>query len=341
MYAGRPDPCGSSITGVPSPWRSTGNAIMAKTARRLGRGLNSLVSDLRTGTDDAPTTSPADQIVPSRATSPGAGPRAISNSLPIDAIEANPFQPRSTIAPEDVISLAESIRQSGIIQPIAVRPNGDTYQIIAGERRWLACKTIGLKSVPVIIRAANDEEMLELALVENLHREDLNPIDRASAYRNYCDRFGLKPENVAKRLGEDRTTVINYIRLLDLSVSIRRLLAGGSISMGHARALLGVDDEGRRLELAESVVANSLSVRALEDIVRREKKGKERGETPAVQRRARSAHIQDLERRLEESVATKVIIREGRRKGSGRIVIEYYSLDDFDRISAMLGLREE
>jgi ParB family chromosome partitioning protein len=182
--------------------------------------------------------------------------------------------------------------------------------------------------------------MLELALVENLEREDLNAIDRARAYRRFCTTFGLKADDVADRLGEDRSTVSNYLRLLDLSEPIRELVASDKLSMGHARCLLGITDEPRRMRLALSAAENGLSVRALEEIVRRERtRGGVAASAPAVPTaNQRSAHIHDIEARFERALKTKVVIHEGRRKASGRITIEYYSLDDFDRIAEMLGV---
>ena len=169
-------------------------------------------------------------------------------------------------------------------------------------------------------------------------------MDRARAYRQFCTHFGLKPEEVADRLGEDRSTVLNYLRLLDLAEPIRALVAAGKLSMGHARCLLGVENEVHRLRLAEAVAANELSVRAAEEIVRRGKAFLAAGATtmappPTVPRgRLRSAHLQDLEQRFERAVKTKVTIHEGRKRGSGRITIEYYTLDDFDRVASLLGV---
>jgi len=180
--------------------------------------------------------------------------------------------------------------------------------------------------------------MLELALIENIQRDDLNAIDRAKAYRRFCDAFGLSIEDVANRMGEDRSTVANYVRLLDLSNTIRAMVANGSLSMGHARCLLSVGDLDRRLTLAEAGVRNQLSVRALEDIVRREK-GKT-GHEPDKRTHVRtvSPHLTDMQRRFEEAVRTKVVLKEGKKKGSGRIVIEYHSLDEFDRLARQLGV---
>jgi len=257
----------------------------------------------------------------------------------IDSLEPNPFQPRSDADQSGIDSLADSIQRSGMLQPIAVRRHLGKLQIIAGERRWWAAKSLDMLEVPIIIRDATDEQMVELALIENIQREDLNAIDRAQAYRAFCARFGLKPDEVAERLGEDRSTVANYLRLLDLPGPIRDLVAAGEISMGHARCLLGVADEAKRWQLAESVVRNELSVRALEEIVRREKTRDREGDEPATKGKpARSPHLIDMQRKFEQAVRTKVTIREGRRKGSGRITIEYYSLDDFDRIAGALGV---
>ncbi len=317
---------------------------MSKSARRLGRGLNSLVSDLRVS---APTTEAtirrggaSEGIDTAEAEAVDLGP----NMLPITGLEPNPFQPRDNTSYEDITSLASSIEQSGLLQPVVVRYKSGRYEIIAGERRWRAAQSLGMTRIPVIIRDATDEQMLELALVENIQREDLNAIDRAKAYRRLCSRFGHKPDEIGVRLGEDRTTVVNYLRLLDLPELIQTLVGQSRLSMGHARCLLGVSDDTRRVRLAEAAADKQLSVRALEEIVRREKT--RRGESGPKEKegkreRGRSAHLHDLEQRFEDVVGTKVSIREGKRKGTGRIVIEYYSLDDFDRIAAILGVAAE
>jgi ParB family chromosome partitioning protein len=259
-----------------------------------------------------------------------------------EALYPNPFQPRRNTDDENIGSLADSIQQSGLLQPVSVRLENSRYEIIAGERRWLAARKLGMTEIPAIVRDASDEEMLELALIENIQREDLNAIDRARAYRRFCDEFAVRPEEVAQQLGEDRTTVVNYLRLLDLPSDIQGMVQQGKISMGHARCLLGLENAEQMHRLAEAVVANELSVRALEEIVRR-KKGP-RGTVREAQAREPSGpppHIRDLERHFEEALKTKVAIHEGRRKGSGRIVIEYYTLDDFDRIASSLGVRLE
>lgn len=336
---------------------------MSKTARRLGRGLDSLVSNLRPEPDPQ---SPLETQVINRTVPESIGTDASETGganvtigaamVATEALSPNPYQPRDVITDDDIVSISDSIRRHGLLQPIAVRvAAGGRYQIIAGERRWRAATSIGMTHVPVIVRQATDEQMLELALIENLQREDLNAMDRARAYRQFCTHFGLKPEEVADRLGEDRSTVQNYLRLLDLAEPIRAMVAAGKLSMGHARCLLGEVNEVHRLRLAEAIVANELSVRAVEEIVRRGKAYLGAGATgvaPAgadallksppgrgTQRgRLRSAHLQDLEQRFERAVKTKVTIHEGRKRGSGRITIEYYTLDDFDRIATKLGV---
>lgn len=317
---------------------------MSKVARRLGRGLDSLVSDLRA--DVTPdTAAPATRLskdVEKAEIFPRPGTLAPPTALPVDQLAPNPFQPRGHISEQDVSSLAKSIQRNGILQPIPVRRVGHEYQIIAGERRWTAAKQVGLVEVPVIVREATDEQMLELALIENLHREDLNAVDRAKAYRNFCGRFNLKPEELAERLGEDRTTVTNYLRLLDLPAGVRDLLAAGKLSMGHARCLLGVTEETRQCKLADAIVRNELSVRAAEEVVRQGRalleSAAQMTPSPLPPQRMVAPHIGDMQLRFEEALKTRVRIQEGKRKGSGRLVIEYYTLDDFDRIAERMGV---
>lgn len=315
---------------------------MSKPTKRLGRGLSALVTDLR-----PEVTTPAPAVLQEPA---GTGdvppakdaPQAEVRLLPTESLHPNPFQPRSNVLRENVDSLAASIRENGLLQPITVRLENGQYQIISGERRWWAVKSLDMPNIPAIVRPATDRQMLELALIENIQREDLNAIDRARAYRRYCAEFGLRPEEVATRLGEDRSTVVNYLRLLDLPQSIRAMVEVGTLSMGHARCLLGVADDERRHQLAEAIVANELSVRAVEEIVRRQRERRgDKTPTDKTPGQAYLAHVHDLEQRFEQAVKTKVTIKQGRRKGAGRIVIEYYSLDDFDRIASLLGVESE
>ncbi|MCH9002872.1 MAG: ParB/RepB/Spo0J family partition protein [Planctomycetes bacterium] len=313
---------------------------MSKSTKRLGRGLDSLVSHIADATrnvvPDTPVAAPISKR--SEASSVLQVDRGALMAT-IDSLQPNPFQPRDNTRVDTVVSLAKSIERNGILQPINVRPLGDRYQIIAGERRWRAALSLGLSHVPVIVRDASDEQMLELALIENIQREDLNAIDRARAYRRYCNTFGLRVEDVAERVGEDRSTVANYVRLLELPDEVQEMVAKGDIAMGHARCLLGIADSGRRIQLANAVVGNRLSVRALEELVRRERtRGSGEADTQGTTVRTVSPHLADMQRRFEETVRTKVVIKEGKRKGTGRIVIEYHSLDEFDRLASMLGV---
>ena len=318
---------------------------MSKSTRRLGRGLGSLISNLQVPDEKQVTqtlAAGADLTPPGAYRDPRASPPPHSRvaTISVEELEPNPFQPRRDASASEVKSLAASIESSGLIQPIVVRPWGNTYQIITGERRWWAAKLLERKTVPVVVREASDEQMLELALVENIQREDLNAIDRAEAYRRYCTRFGTSPEQIAKKTGEDRSTVLNYQRLLDLPGAIREEVAAGHLSMGHARCLLGVHDETRQAELAQAIVNHQLSVRAVEGIVRRERAqaSKEPASGGSCSPAKKSPHLSDIESRFEQALKTKVYIKESRHKHRGRIVIEYYSLDDFDRIATAMGV---
>lgn len=270
-----------------------------------------------------------------------------ARTVPLDALRPNRHQPRGAVDEEGCRALARSIATSGVIQPIVVRrtegvrPGDARFEIVAGERRWRAARLAGVTSVPVLVREATDEQMLELALVENIHREDLNAVDRALAYRRYCETFGLKADEVASRLGEDRTTVTNYIRLLELPEAVLSLLAGGAISMGHARALLGARSPEHRVELAEAAAEGGMSVRTLEALVRRGRSARKGGAGEGAGRGGAAGvpiHLKDLERRFEEVLGTKVTIQLGESRTAGRVVIEFFSVDDFERICLQVGV---
>lgn len=259
-----------------------------------------------------------------------------------DAVRPNPFQPRTEITDASIDALAESIRQSGLVQPITIRQVGPGYELIAGERRWRATQRAGLTEIQAIVRTATDEEMLEIALIENIFREDLNAIDRAQAYRRYCDQFALTAEQVAGRLGEDRTTVTNYLRLLELPESVQDMVRDGRLSMGHARALAGITDRHKLESTAQFACANCFSVRAIEELVRKERTAPQAAPSPApTAETAKRPHVRDLEQQFVRALGTKVEIQESRKKGAGRIVLHYFTLDDFDRIAERLGIRWE
>lgn len=295
---------------------------MQKGTKRLGRGLTSLLSATETSIAAQPTT-------------PAAG-----GALMIDVakVRPNPYQPRQDLKTEDMETLASSIRKSGLIQPIIVRPASEgSYEVIAGERRWRACEMAGLDQVPAIVRDATSQEMAELSLVENIFREDLNAIDRAAAYKRYCDEFDLNAEEVANRLGEDRTTVVNYIRLLDLPPKVKTWVAEGKLAMGHARCLLGIRPPGDLVQAARHAIDRDLSVRALENLVRQRTTARVDAAQPP-QSKEKRPQIRNLEEAFVRTLGTRVEITESKRKGSGKIVIHYCNLDDFDRIASQVGI---
>ncbi len=311
---------------------------MVKHDKRLGKGLSSLIS--RETVETALTTTLEADERGSPALAGRQGLEAVL--LRPQALEPNPFQPRKDMDAEGIASLAESLKQSGMLQPIVARRAGTRLEIIAGERRWRAAGQAGLDLVPVLIRPASDEQMVEMALVENLQRSDLNPIEKARAYRRLCDEFSLSPEEVGRRVGEDRSTVTNYLRLLDLPGEIAAMVSRGDISMGHARCLLAVDALDRQMQLARSVAKNELSVRALEEVVRRARTERAVApDAPAGRGKEKSAHVADLEGQFQRALGLKVRIEERRGKGRGRIVIDYNNLDEFDRVAAALGVQWE
>lgn len=248
-----------------------------------------------------------------------------------DLIDPNPFQPRTEFDPEALEELKNSIVEHGIIQPLTVRQKSNgRYELIAGERRLRASRLASLKSVPVyILDIRTDEEMLELAIIENIQRKDLNAIEVANGYRRLMEECHLTQDEVAKRVGKDRTTVTNLLRLLKLPDFLQEAIVSGQISMGHARAMLMVSDEDFLKELTDRIIREDLSVRAVERLVKAgpvpAKKEAKPAKTPG------SASVQDVERRLRTVLSTKVSVRE-KTKESGSITIEYFSLDELERI---------
>ena len=248
--------------------------------------------------------------------------------LPVDSLRAGPHQPRQAFDESKLEELANSIRESGVLQPVIVRSAGAGYEIVAGERRLRAARMAGRSELPAIIRNYSDDEVMVLSLVENVQRHDLNPIDKAQAYRRLTTRLSATQEDVAKRLGLDRSSVSNMMRLLDLPAEIQDLVRAGSMGMGHARALLPLGDEGRQLTMAERVVREGLSVRAVEEAVR-----STRDPRKAPKRRSqplKTPQVRALEDELRALLGTKVSIQD--RRGKGKITIEYYSNEDFEGV---------
>ena len=286
----------------------------------LGRGLSAIL--------ESPETD-----ITSRDISGNYVVGAIAN-MPLEKIEVNPFQPRNQFDDVALQELADSIKIQGIIQPVTVRKMGyDKYQLISGERRFRAAKRAGLKEIPTYIRVANDQQMLEMALIENIHRKDLNPLDIAISYQRLIEECKITQEHLSERVGKDRSTVTNYIRLLKLPPVIQIALKDEVISMGHARALINVDDENRRLSILNNIIKNNLSVRQVEKLV------KDNIELPAGPAVKKTIILPEkyniLTGKLSDHLNTKVDIKRN-NKGKGSVVIQFSSDDDLERIMSIL-----
>src|SRR5438270_6188077 len=290
-------------------------AKMAKTG--LGKGLAALI-----GTRPAPVPQEVD-------------PGESVHHVRLATIVPSPLQPRKNFAPEALQELVDSIRQHGIIQPLIVRRVDGRHELIAGERRWRAAQEIGLAEVPVIVRTASDLEVLEISLIENLQRTDVNPIEEAQGYSRLAEEFGMKQEEIAQKVGRSRAAVANAMRLLDLDPQIQTWVAQDLLSVGHAKVLLGVKAAEEQLRLAETVLRRNSSVRQTERLIARHLGGwKKRRRTTTIP--VTSATIADLQDKLRQHLGTNVAIQHGPKRG--RIEIEYYGDDDLQRILNIVGL---
>ncbi len=295
---------------------------MTKLQRKgLGRGLGALLPD-----------KPEDQAEADHKK------EVLSTELPLESIETNPFQPRTTFDQEALQELAESIRVQGIIQPITVREIGEgKYQLISGERRLQASKLASLKSIPAYIRTADDQQMLEMALIENIQRENLNALEIALSYQRLMQECNLKQEELGDRVGKNRTTVNNYLRLLKLPAKVQAGLLDKSLSMGHARALLGLDDERAMEKLYDRVVEEQLSVRKVEDLVRAFGELKEAPKVPRKPSEVRK-ELLDLQERMAGWFGTKVLIKAD-ANSKGEVKIPFKTKEELDQI--LLKLKKE
>ncbi|HEY4329150.1 MAG TPA: ParB/RepB/Spo0J family partition protein, partial [Phycisphaerae bacterium] len=310
---------------------------------RLGRGLKSLISNPIGVISPSPsqqTTShpaPANGHAVASPIPPAHSGKERLAEIDLDMIDPNPHQPRAAIDPLTLKELAASIKHSGILQPIILRPVNGRYQLVAGHRRTQAAKIAGLTRVPALLRHdSTDAQQAEWALIENIQRQDLNPIERSKAYRSYVDNFKVTHAQAADRLGEDRATISNFLRLLDLNAGIQDLIARGLLSAGHAKVLAGITDKARQDALANRAVADGLSVRKLEelagapDLIAEDKSTAVSSHTRTLT--AKSPHVVELEQELSRKLGTKLRIFPSKKKNTGKIVIQYYSLDEFDRI---------
>ena len=285
---------------------------MADKRPALGRGLSALIPDTPT---------------PAAPAQPAAAERALE--LDIDLLRPNKFQPRTHMDDDRIEELARSIRSNGIIQPIVVRKVEDGYEIVAGERRWRASQRAGLMKVPVVVRDIPEDRLLAAALIENIQRENLNPIEEAAAYRRLADEFHLTQDQIAEAVGKDRSSVANYVRLLKLPPEVREHIGAGALSMGHARAILGVADEAAQRRLAREVIAKSLSVRDTEALVKKTAEPSAPKEEPQ-----KDVHTRAAEDRLRFALGTRVRI--ARRGKGGRIEIDFANEDELHRLFEQL-----
>lgn len=310
---------------------------MQKRRGGLGRGLGSLIPQ-EEATPQSPEAGATEETSPQPA---GKGPERGVQTVAVDRIVPNPHQPRQKIAPEELEELAGSIREHGVLQPILVaRAEGDRYTLVAGERRWRAAMRAGLEKVPVLVKEATSRDMLELALVENLQRADLNPLEEAQAYNSLVEEFGLKQEEVAARVGKSRVAVTNSLRLLRLPRPVLDALGSGDITEGHARAMLAVPGEKEQLWLLQKIVSEGLNVRQVEALARRLA---EQAEDPTSQEETQVPglynELRNLEDRFREVLGTRVQLSRSSR--GGKLVIYFYSNEELDRIYGTIVGNEE
>ena len=292
-----------------------------------------------------PATSPVP--TPPRETAPAGPPTAPGDHvrrLPVGQIKPCALQPRKDFGEEALRELADSIREQGVLQPLVVRPRNGEFELIAGERRWRAAQLAGLTEVPVLVREADDRKVLELALIENLQRENLNPIEEALGYSRLISDFQLKQEEAATRVGKNRSTVANLLRLLQLPLEVQNYLRANLLSLGHAKAILGCASAEAQKQVAEQVIRDGASVRATEELVaaRLAHKPATNGAPTAISPKASAGpdvHVADLQNRLQQKFGTKVFVRY--RKGKGAVEIRFFNDDDLDRILEIVGVKPE
>ena len=298
---------------------------MAKQSRGLGKGLDVLIK---------PSTKNETESQAGESVNQKTEKKEEGILVKLTMVEPNRKQPRKDFNEDSLQELADSIRQVGLIQPILVQDRKDHYEIVAGERRWRAAKIAGLKEIPVIIRNYTEQEIMEISLIENIQREDLNPIEEAQAYKRLLTEFNLKQDEVAERVSKSRTAVTNCIRLLKLDDRVQQMVIEDMLSTGHARALLSVENPEEQYGLAQKIFDERLNVRDVEKLVKNlHKPQKEKKETGSS---TMQAIYQDIEDKLKQKLSTKVVIT-SKGEGSGKIEIEFYNHEDLDRLLDMIG----
>jgi ParB family chromosome partitioning protein len=295
-------------------------------ARGLGKGLDSLIP---MGNINIETKNSSVKTEKEKETQ-------AETLVKITKVEPNRDQPRKNFDEDALQELADSIKQFGLLQPILVQDKKDYYEIIAGERRWRAAKLAGLKEVPVIIKNYTSQEIVEISLIENIQREDLNPIEEAQAYKRLLEEFNLKQDEVADRVSKSRTTVTNSMRLLKLTEPVQQMIIDGMLSTGHARAIIPIEDAEQQLQLAQRIFDEKLSVRDVEKLVKQMLKPAEDKNKVDEKEKAMQYIYQDIENKLKERLSRKVAISSKGKNGAGKIEIEFYSNDDLDRLIELL-----
>ncbi len=324
---------------------------MTQKTRRLGRGLSSLIQphtpvQVHTEPNNTQTFHPAmdaprgGALPPEAAPAPDQLPTGMTRLIPVSEIVASPFQPRRHFDEPSIERLASSIRRAGLMQPVIVRRGAGGYELVAGERRLRAARLAGLERIPALVRELSDEESAEWGLVENVQREDLNPIERAHGLRALAERFALSQADLGERVGLDRSTVANLIRLTELEEEIQSMVGEGTLSMGHARALLGRPAGEGRIRLARRAAEQSWSVRRVEEAVRAIAADSKNGtpQTANAGQTQRAAILEDLERRIAAHLGTKARIHLRAKGNRGQLVVEFFSLEHFEDVMQRIGL---
>jgi len=296
-----------------------------KKSRGLGKGLDALFGDVEVNIQEKPKKEKTAKKEEENADALG-----VINYIDINQIKPNSNQPRKTFDEEKLEELAASIKEHGLIQPIVLRKAGKGYEIVAGERRWRAARKIGIKEVPCIVKELTDEENMLLAIIENMQREDLNPVEEAEGIRQMIDTYGLTQEQVSKSVGKSRPYIANCLRLLKLPEVIREYLADGILSTGHAKAIAAVNDEEKQIRLAETAIKEGLSVRQLEKLAKEDKVKT----VPKSRPRVKNADVKRVEEDLKLALGTKVNLNQKGKKGT--IEIEYYSKEELERLIEIL-----
>jgi len=307
---------------------------MSKSTPRLGKGLSAIIGPRtnapfrqRSAAVHTATETPTDSR--SKVT--------VIRELPLDQLHPNPKQPRFNIEQTTLDELAASLRQSGVLQPVIVRNVGENkFELVAGERRWRAAAIAELETIPAIVRDLSDHEAFELALIENLQREDLGPLERATAYQQLIDTLDIAVDILAVRLGESRANVVNYLRLLKLDKEVQALISAGKLGMGQARAIAGISNSQRQLAVARMALRRNLSVRQVELLAKEPAETEQCAPQPP---RGADTHLSNLEQAMSKAIGLPVRLLPGKKKNSGRLVIRYNSLEEFDRIADKIGGR--